>query len=133
MASDEVDIAVGLSIAGFPTVLASRQIVDYTLPACLVDIINKSHQGTTGNHTKMAADLKDGGQLELTVHHFQDYDYWAEVGTEGTCTVTLPSGATLAFTAVYESYTPQNAPLNGKMVADAVLTVSSNVIVTAAA
>lgn len=132
MASAEADIAVGLSISGFPTLLASRQIVDYTLPAALAELVDTSYQGTTTNRTKIPADLVDGGELELTVHHWQDYDYWSEVGTSGEITVTLPSGATLVFTAVFVSYTPQNAPLNGKMVADAVLAVSGDVNVTAA-
>jgi hypothetical protein len=136
MASPEFDIAVGLSLAatGDLASLASREIEDFTLPAAEGDTIQSSHQGTTapGPHSYIATDLYDPGSIELTLHHWQDLDYWALIGKSDTLTFTLPSGATIAFTGILTSYTPQGSRLNEQMLADATIKVSGSVTVTAA-
>ncbi|NIO43787.1 MAG: hypothetical protein GTO41_28695 [Burkholderiales bacterium] len=132
MASGEIDVAVGCTLAMVGTSLGTRQLVDFTPPASEVDIIDSSHQGTTTAKTFIAADLADYGSFEGTLHHWQDYDHYADTGVSGAVTITLPSGATLVFTGILQSYTPQQATLNEKMLADVVIKVSGDVTVTAA-
>lgn len=132
MASDEVDIAVGYSLVYAGTSLGSRQILDVTLPDAITEMIETTHQGTTTAKTFTAADIGDNGTLTLIVHHFQDYDYFADRGFSGPATLTTPSGATLAATMVYERYTPQQHTLNEKMLADVALKISGDVVVTPA-
>ena len=125
MASDAVDIATGLSISftGLAN-LNNREILDFTLPPAMVEIINASKQSTTGGHFKIPADIKDVEPLVLVLHHWQDYDYFADIGTKAVVTITCPSGATIAFTGILQRYEPQQATLNGKMVAEATIEVS---------
>lgn len=130
MPSAEVDVATGLTFSLVGTSLSSRKIEDFTLPSGVLEMIQTSHQGTTGGHTYMAADIYEAGSFEFTLQHMQGYDFYADLGVEGAATITTPSGATITFTGILASYTPQNSTLNGKMLADVSVKVDGSVTVT---
>lgn len=127
------DVAVGL-VFGIAGITSAWQIEDFTLPGMAGDVISASHQGTTPPYMDfVAADLADGGAFECTVQHDQDYDYWADYGITGACVVTCPSGTLIGFSGIFQSYTPQSATLNEKMLADVVVKLTGAVTVTDAA
>jgi len=129
MASPELDVATGLSMTLAGTSISSREIEDFTLPACEIDEVPSSHQGTTECLTFIPADLFDGGYFECSVHHMQGYDYFADVGISGACVVTCPSGATVSFTGFIKAYTPRSSTLNGPMLADVRIRVCSDPVI----
>lgn len=119
MPSPEKDIAVGLSFTFGSTLIDDRKIIDYTLPEAIAVLVDMTDQSAAKFFDFDAADLKDAGKLRIMVFHFQDYDYWAEVGTKAALVLTLPSGTTITSSAVYESYTPSSQTINDRMVAEA--------------
>lgn len=130
MASDKVDIAVGMtfSMTGFAG-LNALELLDFTEPESSKEMENVSHQGSLKGHGYRAKKLKEGGTLVLIVHHDQDYDYQADVDAAllpVACTLTRPSGATVAFFGILMRYTPQQATLNDKMVAEVEIQVSND-------
>jgi hypothetical protein len=127
MASPEVDIATGCSISftGLAN-LNAREILDFKQPAVRALIEDISNQQSTVGHKKIARDLKEFDTLNLVLHHFQDYQYYTDVGTKAVVTLTLPSGATMVFTGILAEYDPQEATLNEKMVANVVIEVSAD-------
>lgn len=134
MASDEADVAVGLtfSMTGFAA-LNAREILDFTLPPAMKEILNISHQGSTLGQKKKAVVLKDVEPLVLILHHWQDYDYFADIDSADApvvCTITCPSGATIAFYGILARYEPQQATLNDKMTAQATIEVSNDTAAT---
>lgn len=139
MASDAVDIATGasLSFTGL-TNLNNREILDFTLPEAFAELINISNQSTVGGHKQIAANIHTIEPLRLLVHHWQDYDYFADIGTKDTVVFTCPSGATITFTGILQRYAPQDATLNDKMTAEVIIAVSNDetagetIVVTAA-
>lgn len=136
MPSDELDVAVGLTFSMAGTGLSNRKIEDYTPPGGEVEEIPASHQGTTGALHSIPADLAEMGLWEFVIHHQQDYDWTADLRKKTTgngCVITMPSGATVAFDGWYKSYKPQRAPINGKMVADVAVKITSVPVITAAA
>jgi hypothetical protein len=131
MASPEVDIATGCSISFTGLAgLNAREILDFKQPAVRALIEDVSNQASTVGHKKIARDLKEFDNLTLVLHHFQDYDYPADVGTKAAITLTLPSGATVAFYGILEEYDPQEATLNEKMVANVSIAVSADTAAT---
>lgn len=120
MPSPEKDIAVGLSFTYGTTNIDGRKILDYTLPECIAPLVEQSDQSSTNHLEFVGADLTDAGKFRVVVYHWQDYDYWSEVGQTAALVITTPSGATITCQAVYESYTPQQATLNDRMLAEAV-------------
>ena len=131
MASDEADIATGASLTfAAAAIVAAREILDFTPPEASVEIEDVSHQGSLTALKKIAKNLKDYGQLELVLHHWQDYDYFSEIGATGPVTLTMPSGATLAFYGILQSYSPQAATLNNKMTANAVIVLTGDTAAT---
>ncbi len=127
MASPEVDIATGASISftGLAN-LNAREILDFKQPAVRALIEDISNQASTVGHKKIARDLKEFDTLNLVLHHFQDYDYAADVGTKAVVVLTLPSAATMTFTGILALYDPQEATLNEKMVANVEIEVSAD-------
>lgn len=127
MASPAVGIATGasLSFTGL-TDLNNREILDFTLPEASVDVILASHQGSLTAHKYIAAVLKEYGSLVLILHHWQDYNYFSDIGTKNRVTITLPSTATITFTGILQRYTPQQATLNDKMSAEAEIKLSGD-------
>ena len=128
MPSPEVDIATGasLSFTGLAA-LNAREILDFTPPEAAVETENISNQSTTGGHGKVAKDIHNIGSLILILHHFQDYDYFADIGTKAAVTMTMPSTATIVFTGILVRYTPQQATLNEKMTAEVEIEISNDV------
>lgn len=128
MASPEVDIATGASISftGLDG-LTAREILDFTPPEAMVELENISCQATTGGHKQIAREIHTIGPLILSVHHFQDYDYFADIGTKAACVLTLPSAATVTFTGILVRYTPQQATLNEKMTAEVEIGISNDI------
>ena len=132
MPSPELDIAVGVSFtfAG-ATIIAARNIQDVTLPGAEMDVFDSTDQSTGTAKPFIPADIYDCGTFEFTVQHKQDVDFFKELGNEGECVITLPAAGTLTFDAVFQSYKPQNTPLNEPMLADVVFKVSGDVAVVA--
>ena len=133
MASPEVDIATGCSISftGLAN-LNNREILDFKQPAVRALIEDISNQASTVGHKKIARDLKEFDSLNLVLHHFQDYQYYNDVGTKAQVTLTLPSGATMVFYGILEEYDPQDATLNEKMTANVTIAVSADASATPA-
>lgn len=130
MAADEAGVAVGLtfSMTGF-TNLNAREILDFTLPPAMKEVLDITHQSSTVGLKKKSAILKDAGPLSLILHHKDDYDYFAEVDLADepvSCTITCPSGGTVVFFGLLASYTPQNSTINGKMTAEVVVEISND-------
>ncbi len=136
MASDELDVGVGLTFTMTGTALGARKIEDFTLPGPEVEILPGSHQGTTGALFKIPADLPDYGAFEMVLHHWQDYDYTADIGkvtTGNGCVITSPSGATVSFDGILRSYKPQRTTINDRMLADVMVEITTKPVIVAAA
>lgn len=135
MASALVDIAVGLSFTNDNIAFgsfSSIEVVDFTLPEAIVELVEVTHQGSTTRKEWVVQDLQDTGAFIAVVHHHQDFDYFADVGKSGALVLTLPSTATMAFTGLFVRYTPQGSTLNDKMVAEMEFKINSAVTVVAA-
>lgn len=132
MASDELDIATGLTLSMTGTSLSSRKITDYQLPPGRVAIHPASNQDTTGVLDSIAADLIDAGVFRCVLEHQQDYDYYADLKTRNTVTITTPSTATVVFTGIFEAYEPQQSVINEPMHADIEIRVCSQPVITGA-
>ena len=132
MPSDELDVGTGCTVTLAGTGLSARQLEDFTPPAAVVDLLPASHQGSTIALDFIPADLADYGEFAGVLHHWQDYDYFADLKTKASTTVTLPSGATLVFTGLFYKYEPQSVTLNDRLLADFAIRVCSDVTVTAA-
>jgi len=129
--SPEVDISTGCSISFTGLAgLNAREILDFKQPAVRALIEDVSNQSSLVGHKKIARDLKEFDNLTLALHHFQDYDYASDVGTKALVTLTLPSGATMAFYGILEEYDPQEATLNEKMVAKVSIAGSADTAAT---
>ena len=139
MAGPELDILTGVSftfVGG--TILATRKIIDVTLPGAEIEVFDASDQSTTPAKVKIAADIYDCGTFEFTVQHQQDDDIYAELGgvlgVPGAIVLALPhTGSSLAFDGIFQSYKPQNTPFNEPMLADVVIAVSGDITPTAGA
>jgi hypothetical protein len=132
--SDVPDIAVGLTYTHVG-IAQTFEIRGYTLPNGEIEVINISHQGTTGAFEKMPADLYDAGEFRFFCAHDQDFDYFSELGTDSGdagAVITCPSGATITFRGIFQSYVPQAAELNGEMLAEVTVAVSKTPVVAGA-
>jgi hypothetical protein len=90
MASTGQGTTVALTAAG--SVVCARSI---TLPEWSMEVIDASCLSDTGFMKKIAADLTDGGEVQVTAVFELDDDPIAPTGVVDTITITLPSaGAT---------------------------------------
>lgn len=80
---------VALTTGG--SVTCARSI---TLPEWSMETIDASCLSDTGFMKKIAADLTDGGEVQVTVVFELDDEPFAPSGTQDTITVTLPSAGT---------------------------------------
>lgn len=124
MASPLVDISVGITIA-FASSGFTAQILDVNPASPTVDDIQTSHQGTTGGHTFVAADLVDNGEMSFDIHFNPDTTVPVG-GANETITITFPAGATESYDGYIKSATPA-APLNDKMTSTITVKVSGDI------
>jgi hypothetical protein len=66
MAGSAVD-GTGVTVT-FGTSAFSAQLLDVDWSGRTRDALKSSHMGTTGTHTYIPADLKEGGELSMTYH-----------------------------------------------------------------
>lgn len=130
MASDPVDIAVGIEIA-FGTTTFVAEITDVTPPNVARDSVEVSHQGTVDAKRFIPADLYDSGEASFDFHFNPDTNPPIDQPIEAI-TITFPSGATWVFDGFMTDYAP-DAPLNDKMVGSATLKVDGVITITPAA
>lgn len=82
--------ATGIIITGASGFLA--EIVSVNGPSASRKILNTSHMGTTGWHTKIAGDLIDGGQLRCRIRFVPSTLVPIDEAAE-TWTITWPDSA----------------------------------------
>ena len=125
--SSNADIAVGITITT-TTFTFNYQVVDVNFGSQEVEDIDVSHQGTTTARRFKPADLRDNGDMTLSVHH--NPDTIAPIGTTGTITVRWPGGTNWGFGGYTKSYGNITGTLNEKMTADVVVKISGPITAT---
>lgn len=131
MASPKLNIFTGatLTFTGL-TNLNAVELLDATLPPGLVEIIDISHQLTTVALKKVAKAIADYGSATFLLHHWLDYDFWADLGTKARVTLLFGNTASITFTGIYKQYTPQQFTFNEKMVAELEIEISGDTAAT---
>ena len=127
MPSPNVNLANGITIT-FGTSSFSAEILEVTPPPVSRDIVNTSHQGTTGAHNKMPKALYDVGELEFTVHFNPDTEPPIDAEPE-TITVTFGSGAKWEFSGFMTAYEPAGV-FDDKMTATVRIAVDGAITIT---
>ena len=131
MAGPLVDIAEGITIA-FATSSFDAQILDIDGPAFTRAIVDTTHQGTTGGHTKEGSAVPEWGPLNITGHFNADDDPGALFLYAGEqITITWPSTGTWVFQGIIENYEPTSA-FKDKMMFNMTIAVDGDIAVTAA-
>lgn len=138
MASPDVDIAVGYSVAivggsSNSTWAAATRIFDVVPPGEEVEDILTSYQGMSDSaHTYRPADIKENGELTLIIYHQEDSRpvvgfVESDGDTLEVCTLTYPDDETATFDCYVKSYTPESHSFNDRMMSTVVIKVSGDV------
>ena len=129
------DVGTGVSIV-FGTSGFAARIQEVGGPSMSREAVKTTHLGTTGSHIFMPADLVDGGEITLTVHH--DPSLTPPIsGPAETVTITWPipasltTGAQWAASCFMTGYNP-GATVDELMTAQVTLKVSGAISITPA-
>lgn len=129
------DVGTGVSIS-FGTSGFSARIQEVGGPSMSREAVKTTHLGTTGSHIFMPADLVDGGEVTLTIHHDPSLTIPISSAAE-TVTITWPvpagltNGATWAASMFMTGYNP-GAQVDELMTAQVTLKVSGAITPTPA-
>lgn len=105
-------VAITFADASTPPTLACIRSI--TMPTFSQEAIDASCLSDTGFMKKIAGDLTDGGQTQVTVAFLEnDSALVASLGKPGTLTVTLPDGGILSGTGFITENTMPTAEING--------------------
>jgi hypothetical protein len=122
MASKFPDIGQGAAIS-FSTGFCAR-ITNVDIGELTRAVVQTSHMGTTGGHTKMPGDLYDPGDVSVGLQ-FDTGTAPPILGTEETVTITFPDGETWAGQGFMRSF-KVGVPMEDLMTADAVIAISGS-------
>lgn len=129
MASPAVGIATGITVV-FGTSGFTSELLDINGPGMSREVIDISHQGTTGQRHFIGSDLWDPGEWTLSLHFNPDKDVLAIGGANEDMTITWPATGTWIHPCTIIGYT-MTGVLDTKMTADLTVKVSRDIAIVA--
>lgn len=126
------DVGTGSTLT-FGTTSYTTQILSVSYSGAEVAVVDTSHFGTTGHRDYIFGDLKEGGELSVSINYGPDEP--VPLGTQETVTLTFPiptggsSGATMVFSGGIRS-SGFDVPLEDKMTGTFVVKVMGDITFT---